>query len=144
MIHVNVEQTFRTFKYGKVLVKCSCLKLPRSWSLEEGGEDSSLPNCQTNSVIAFFTLSLLFFKFINTTAYHLGRSPLSCRAPHPGSIPSDRKSIPDKIRGSNRAKIRRLKQTMMMLIRTSTARRVNPLTMGLPSAAARVALQLAC
>ena len=37
---------------------------------------------------------------------------------YPGSIPSDRKSIPDKIRGSNRAKIRRLKQTMMMLIRS--------------------------
>ena len=71
-----------------------------------------------NLLIALYTLSLLLWKFINTTAYHLGRSPLSCRAPHPGSIPSDRKSIPDKIRGSNRAKIRRLKQTMMMLIRS--------------------------
>ena len=44
-----------------------------------------LPNCQTNLVIALYTLSLLFCKFINTTAYHLGRfkpsSPVSCRAP---------------------------------------------------------------
>ena len=44
-----------------------------------------LSNCQTNLVIALYTLSLLFCKFINTTAYHLGRyepsSPISCRAP---------------------------------------------------------------
>ena len=46
----------------------------RPWrSLAEGGEDSCLPNCQTNLVIALYTLSQLFSKFINTTAYHLGR-----------------------------------------------------------------------
>ena len=54
-------------------------------SLVEGGEGSYLSNCQTNLVIVLFTLSLLFWKFINTTAYHLGRyepsSPISCRAP---------------------------------------------------------------
>ena len=53
-------------------------------SLVEGGEGSFLPNCQTNLVIALYTLSLLFCKFINTTAYHLGRikpsSPVSCHA----------------------------------------------------------------
>ena len=53
-------------------------------SLVEGGEGSNLPNCQTNLVMALFTLSLLFCKFINTTAYHLGRyepsSPSSCHA----------------------------------------------------------------
>ena len=32
-----------------------------------------LPNCQTNLVIALYTLSLLLCKFINTTAYPLGR-----------------------------------------------------------------------
>ena len=58
----------------------------RSWSsLVEGGEGSYLPNCQTNLVIALYTLSLLFCKFINTKAYHLGRyepsSPISCPAP---------------------------------------------------------------
>ena len=42
-------------------------------SLVEGGEGSYLPNCQTNLVIALYTLSLLFGKLINTTAYHLGR-----------------------------------------------------------------------
>ena len=42
-------------------------------SLVEGGEGLHLPNCQTNLVIALYTLSLLFCKFINTTAYHLGR-----------------------------------------------------------------------
>ena len=42
-------------------------------SLVEEGEGSYLPNCQTNLVIALCTLSLLFSKFINTTAYHLGR-----------------------------------------------------------------------
>ena len=45
-----------------------------------------LSNCQTNLVIALYALSLLFCKFINTTAYHLGRykpsSPISCHAPH--------------------------------------------------------------
>ena len=45
-----------------------------SWrSLVEGGEGSYLPNGQTNLVIGLFTLSLLFYKFINTTADHLGR-----------------------------------------------------------------------
>ena len=38
-----------------------------------------------NLVMALYTLSLLFFKFINTTAYHLGRyepsSPVSCHTP---------------------------------------------------------------
>ena len=48
--------------------------LVKSWSsLVEGGEGSYLPNCQANLVIALNTLSLLFCKFINTTAYHLGR-----------------------------------------------------------------------
>ena len=45
----------------------------------------ALPNCQTNLVISLHTLSLLFCKFIKTTAYHLGRyqpsSPVSCHAP---------------------------------------------------------------
>ena len=41
--------------------------------LVEGGEGSYLPNCQTNLVIALYTQSLLFCKFINTTAYHLSR-----------------------------------------------------------------------
>ena len=58
--------------------------IARAWSsLEEGGECSYLPNL----VIALYTLSLLFCKFINTTAYHLGRyepsSPISCHAPQP-------------------------------------------------------------
>ena len=45
-----------------------------SWSsLIEGGEGLYLPNCETNLVIALYTPSLLFCKFINTTAYHLGR-----------------------------------------------------------------------
>ena len=42
-------------------------------SLVEEGERLYLPNCQTNLVIALYTLSLLFLKFINTTAYHVGR-----------------------------------------------------------------------
>ena len=42
-------------------------------SLVEGGEGSYLLNCQTNLVIAIYSLSLLFCKFINTTAYHFGR-----------------------------------------------------------------------
>ena len=54
-------------------------------SLVEGGEDSYLPDCQTNLVIALDALSLLFCIFINRTAYHLGRykpsSPVSCRTP---------------------------------------------------------------
>ena len=46
----------------------------RQWSsLVEGGKGSFMPNCQTNLVIARCMLSLLFCKFINTTAYHLGR-----------------------------------------------------------------------
>ena len=57
-----------------------------TWSsLVEGGEGSNLPNCRTNLVIVIYTLYLLFCKFINTTAYNLGRyepsSPISCRAP---------------------------------------------------------------
>ena len=57
-----------------------------AWSsLVEGAEGLYLPNCETNFVIALYTLSLLFFKFINTTAYHLGiykpSSPLSCLFP---------------------------------------------------------------
>ena len=35
-----------------------------------------LPNCQTNLVIALHALSQLFWQFINTTAYHLGRYSL--------------------------------------------------------------------
>ena len=54
-------------------------------SSEEEGEGLYLPNCQTNFIIALYRLSLLFYKFINTTAYHLGRykpsSPVSCHAP---------------------------------------------------------------
>ena len=39
-------------------------------TLVEGGEGSYLPNCQTNLVIALYTLSpLLFCKFKDTTAY---------------------------------------------------------------------------
>ena len=46
-----------------------------SWSsFVEGSGSSYLTNCQTNLVIALYALSLLFCKFINTTAYHLGRS----------------------------------------------------------------------
>ena len=57
-----------------------------AWSsLVEGAEGLYLPNCETNFVIALYTLSLLFSKLINTTAYHLGRyepsSPVRCRAP---------------------------------------------------------------
>ena len=41
-----------------------------------------LPNFKTKLVIALYTLSLLFCKLMNTTAYHLGRyepsSPISC------------------------------------------------------------------
>ena len=56
------------------------------WSfLVEGDEGLFLPNCQTNLLIALHAPSLLFWHFINTTAYHLGRyeasSPGSCRAP---------------------------------------------------------------
>ena len=59
---------------------------PPPWSsLVEGEEGLYLPNCQTNLVIALCALPLLFCKFINTTAYHLGRykllSPIGCRAP---------------------------------------------------------------
>ena len=58
---------------------------PCAWSsLVEGGEGLYLPNCQTNLAIALYAL-ILFFKFINTTAYHLGGykppSPVSCNAP---------------------------------------------------------------
>ena len=57
-----------------------------AWSsLVEGDEGSFLPNCQANLVIALHALSILFWHFINTTAYHLGRnepsSPFSCCAP---------------------------------------------------------------
>ena len=57
-----------------------------SWnSLVKGDEVSYLPNCQTNLVIALHAPSLLFWHFINTTAYDLGRympsSPVSCHAP---------------------------------------------------------------
>ena len=60
--------------------------ISKAWSsLVEGGEGSYLPNCQTNLVIALYKLSLFFCKFINTTAYHLGRSkhssPIRCHSP---------------------------------------------------------------
>ena len=43
-----------------------------------GDEGSNLLNCQTTLVIVLHALSLLFWHFINTTAYHLGRyKPLS-------------------------------------------------------------------
>ena len=55
-------------------------------SFVEGDEVLYLPNCQTNLVIALHAPSLLFWHFINTTAYHLGRyepsSPVSCCAPY--------------------------------------------------------------
>ena len=54
-------------------------------SLVEGCEGLYLPNCQTNLVIALYTLSLLFCKFINTAAHHLGRyepSPPSTKELH--------------------------------------------------------------
>ena len=39
------------------------LWIATEWSsLVEGGEDSYLPDCQTNLVIALYTLSLLFLK----------------------------------------------------------------------------------
>ena len=41
----------------------------RRWRLVS----AQLCNCETNLVIALYTPSLLFCKFINTTAYHLGR-----------------------------------------------------------------------
>ena len=55
-------------------------------TLTLGGPWSSLvEGIVKKLVIALYTLSLLFCKFINTTAYHLGRykpsSPVSCRAP---------------------------------------------------------------
>ena len=58
----------------------------KPWSsLVEGGEGLYLPNCQTNLVFALHAPSLLFWHFVNTTAYHLGRykpsSPVSCHAP---------------------------------------------------------------
>ena len=51
-------------------------------SLVEGGEGLYLPNCQTNLVIALYALSLLFCKFINTTANHLGRYDPSSPVDH--------------------------------------------------------------
>ena len=42
-----------------------------AWSsLLEGDEDLYLPNCQSNFVIPYHAVSLLFGIFINTTAYH--------------------------------------------------------------------------
>ena len=62
------------------------LKNIQTWSsLVEGGKGSYLPNCQTTLVIALDALFLLFFIFINTTAYHLGRyepSPPSTQELH--------------------------------------------------------------
>ena len=49
------------------------LHLRTSWawsSLIEGDEGLHLPNCQANLVYALHALSLLFWHFINTTAYH--------------------------------------------------------------------------
>ena len=74
---------------GGISLKLACpgsVTLSQPWSsLVEGGEGLYLPNCQTNLVFALYTLSLLFCKFINTTACHLGRyepsSPVSCLAP---------------------------------------------------------------
>ena len=70
---------------GSILVS-TMTAMTRSWSsLVVKG--LYLPNCQSNFVIALYILSLLFFKLINTTAYHLGRykpsSPVSCRTPRP-------------------------------------------------------------
>ena len=63
-------------------------------SLVEGGEGLYLANCQTNLVIALYTLlSLLFWKLINTTAYHFGRykssSPVSYHAPCSNCLKSE-------------------------------------------------------
>ena len=67
---------------GSILVS-TMTAMTRSWS-SLVGKGLYLPNCQSNFVIALYILSLLFFKLINTTAYHLGRfkpsSPVSCRA----------------------------------------------------------------
>ena len=63
--------------------------------LAEGGEGSYLPNCQTNLFIGFYTVSLLFCKFIKTTAHYLGRyEPLShVRCPAPRRTKSNLKSV---------------------------------------------------
>ena len=42
-------------------------------SIVEGYEGSYVPNCQSNLVIAIHALPQLFYNFIHTTAYHLGR-----------------------------------------------------------------------
>ena len=87
---VHAAMLLKSGEMSKQVLLCLLLKdvfkIPHPWSsLVEGGEGSYLPNCKTNFVIALYTLSLLLFKFINTTAYHLGRfkpsSPVSCHAP---------------------------------------------------------------
>ena len=65
-----------------------------------------LPICQTNLVIALYTLSILFCKFINTTAYPLGRykpSPPSTKELH-GLGNGARKRV------SNKRKIQQLEE----------------------------------
>ena len=67
----------------------------KTWSpFVEGGEGSYLSNSQTNLVIALYTL---FCKFINTTAYHLGRyepSPPSTKELHGQDIEKYKMFVP--------------------------------------------------
>ena len=77
---IIISQTFQSLLgilRPHFLVKvpdCFVVPFPKSWSsLVEGGEGLYLSNCQTTLVIALDALFLLFFIFINTTAYHLGR-----------------------------------------------------------------------
>ena len=63
---------------------CLIAGSPRPWSsLVVGGEGLYLPNSQINLVIALCTLSLLFCKLINKTAYHLGRYLLLLKSSMP-------------------------------------------------------------
>ena len=57
----------------------------QSWRLERGvrqltgDEGMYLPNCQINLIIVNLELlSVLFWHFISTTAYHIGRYEPSC------------------------------------------------------------------
>ena len=59
------------------------LAMTKAWiSLVEGGEGLYLPNCQSNLIIAPHALTLLFFIYTITTAYHFQTSStISCRVP---------------------------------------------------------------
>ena len=79
------QVTFDTELLNRTVISCEFIHhTVKTWSsLVEEDEGSYLPNCQTNLVFALCTLSLLFCKFINATAFQLGRckpsSPVSCR-----------------------------------------------------------------